>query len=195
MKHKHKEKQDEKIPINQTNNETIKKTQEQSENISKQEFEELKDTLQRTHAEFQNFRKRTEEEKSRFIKLSNEALIKKLIPVIDNLEIALKHEKQNSEFKQGIQLIQEQIWHVLEEEGLSKITAIGKFDPNLHEAVLTEESELENGTILKELQKGYALCNRVIRFSKVKIAKKTKDKCDKKQNSEYKNQTEVNKNE
>lgn len=140
------------------------------ENIRK-DYEELKELLQRTHADFQNFRRRIDEEKKSFITLSNEQLIYKLLPILDNFELAMK-SKNTPEFIQGIEMIQEQLRQTLQEEGLAAIPAAGKFDPKLHEAIQTTESEKEPGTILEEAQKGYMLGNKVLRHSKVKISKK-----------------------
>ncbi|MCC7574372.1 nucleotide exchange factor GrpE [Candidatus Woesearchaeota archaeon] len=172
-----KEKQKDEQNIQEKNNETTNE-----EVISRKEFDDLKDTLQRTHAEFQNFRKRSEDERSRFIKLSNEELIKNLIPVLDNFELALKHNKEEGEFSQGMNLIYEQLYDVLHREGLQRIQSSGKFDPNVHEAVMVEESDKESGLILQELQKGYKLGDKIIRSPKVKISKQ-------------KNNVEVDKNE
>ena len=140
--------------------------------VSKKEHDELRDMLQRLNAEFQNYRKRTDEEKSKFIKLSNEELIKKIIPILDNFELALKHKEADSEFKEGMELIYAQLLEVLEQEGLQRIPCAGKFNPELHEAVMVEEVDGEAGLIMQELQKGYTLNNRVLRSSKVKISKK-----------------------
>lgn len=156
-----------------------KKSEKQSEKhekpcedvVSKKEHDELKDMLQRLNAEFQNYRKRTDEEKSKFVKLSNEELIKKIIPIIDNFELALKHKDNEAEFKQGMDLIYTQLLDVLEQEGLQKIPAVGKFNPEFHEALMVEEDD-DDGVILQELQKGYTLNGRVLRSSKVKISKK-----------------------
>ncbi|MFP4568121.1 MAG: nucleotide exchange factor GrpE [Candidatus Woesearchaeota archaeon] len=145
---------------------------ESDEMIPKQEYNNIKDMLQRTHAEFQNYQRRTEEEKSKFIKLSNEGLIKKIIPVLDNFELALKHTKEKTEFTEGMQLIYTQLLQVLEDEGVQKINTLGKFNPNIHEALLTDESDKEEGQILQELQKGYTLNGKIIRTAKVKISKK-----------------------
>ena len=139
--------------------------------VSKKEYDDLKDMLQRIHAEFQNYQKRTQDEKSKFIKLSNEELIKKIIPILDNFELALKHSKEKTEFAEGMQLIYGQLLEVLEQEGLQKITAIGKFDPNMHEAIMMEETKTQSGQILQELQKGYTLNGKIIRSAKVKISK------------------------
>ncbi len=152
-----------------------KSSDKKHETIPKHEHDELKDMLQRIHAEFQNYRARTEQEKSQFIKLSNESLIKNLIPIVDNFELALSHVKDDSEFVQGMKLIYTQLLETLEQEGLAPISANGKFDPKLHEAVMIEETNKEPGVILQELQRGYTLNNKVIRSSKVKISKKKQE--------------------
>ena len=149
-----------------------KKTKKETkETISKNEHEEIKNMLQRLNAEFQNYRKRTEEEKSKFIKLSNEELIKKLIPILDNFELALKHQKEQTETTEGMKLIYTQLLETLEQEGLQRIPATGKFDPKMHEAVIVEETEEETGKILQELQRGYILNGKILRTTKVKISK------------------------
>ena len=137
------------------------------------EYREIKELLQRNHAEFQNYKKRIEEDKKRFVQLSNEELIKKILPIIDNLELALNNTDNKEEFVKGIEMIYSQLLQVLEDEGLQKIPATGKFNPELHEALLVQESnEKEPNTITEELQKGYKLNNKVVRHSKVKITKK-----------------------
>jgi len=157
---------------NNNNNNNKQDLNNKNEIVTKKEYDELKETLQRVHAEFQNYLKRTEDDKSKFIKLSNETLIKNLLPIIDNLELALIHNKEKNEFSEGITLILQQFLQILEKEGLQKIPAIGKFDPNKHEAIMIEQSE-ESGTIIQELQKGYMLNDKILRSSKVKISKKT----------------------
>lgn len=148
-------------------------TKKQFEELQK-EYHEIKNLLQRNHAEFQNYKKRTEEDQKRFVKLSNEELIKKLLPLLDNIELALSNKHSDKEdFVKGIEMIYAQLLDILEQEGLKKIPASGKFSPELHEAMLTQPSNEETGTILEELQKGYKLGERVLRHSKVKIAKKT----------------------
>ncbi len=80
-------------------------------------------------------------------------------------------QDENSEFSKGIELIYSQLNQFLEDEGIIKINTHGKFDPRLHEVIITEESDKENGTILQEFQKGYMLNDRVLRPAKVKIVK------------------------
>lgn len=141
----------------------------------KKQYEEIKDTLQRVYAEFQNYRKRTDEEKQRFAELSNEDFVKRLLPIIDNFELALSHKKCDDDFSKGIELIYAQFLQVLEDEGVRRILSSGKFDPKLHEVLMAEESDKEEGVILEEFQKGYTLGGKVIRHSKVKISKKKKE--------------------
>lgn len=134
-----------------------------------QEYGEMKETLQRLQAEFINFRNRTETEKAKFVKLANEELILKLLPVIDNLELAIKSNKEENEFSKGVSLIYAQLKELLDSEGVKPIVATGQFDHNLHEAVLVDEGE--NNKIVEELQKGYMINDKVLRHAKVKITK------------------------
>ena len=145
--------------------------QNEHEKLS-QQYAEIKDTLQRVYAEFQNYKKRTEEDKTRFIKMSTEELIKKILPIMDNFELALEHNKQENDFSKGIEMIYAQLKEILNDEGVEEINARGQFNPELHEALLTEESNKAQGTILEQLQKGYKIGGRVIRHAKVKISKK-----------------------
>lgn len=148
-------------------------TLKQHEELKKQ-YLDIKDTLQRVYAEFQNYKKRTDEDRQNFIKLSNEDLIKKILPIIDNLELSLEHKKCDDEFSKGIELIYAQFIQILEDEGVRKILSSGKFDPKLHEILMTEESSKEEGVILEEFQKGYTLGGKVLRHAKVKISKNQK---------------------
>ena len=136
------------------------------------EIKELTQTLQRLQAEFENYKKRTEREQSEYRKCSLQDFIKKLLPVLDNFELALRHKKCHDDFAKGIELIYSEIYTILEDEGLTIIDALNtKFDPYFHEVLLTEESEKEPNIVLEELQKGYKLHDKVLRHSKVKISK------------------------
>lgn len=136
-----------------------------------QEHGEIKDLLQRTHAEFQNFQKRTEQEKKLLVTRASENLIRKILPVLDNLELALNNDHSKDDFRKGVEMIYAQLLDTLEQEGLKVIEATGKFNPELHEALLTEESDKPKNTITQELQKGYTLSGKVLRHTKVKISK------------------------
>lgn len=134
---------------------------------------EFTDTLKRLQAEFENYKKRADKEKCECIKLASKDLIVKLLPVLDSFEIAIKNKDNKEEFIKGIELIYAQFIDILKKQGLKQISALNqKFDPYNHEALLQEESDKEECTVLEELQKGYTLNDAIIRHSKVKVAKK-----------------------
>ncbi|MBW2999723.1 nucleotide exchange factor GrpE, partial [Candidatus Woesearchaeota archaeon] len=132
---------------------------------------ELTETLQRVQAEFENYKKRIEKESIEFKQFAAKEVVEKLLPILDNFELALKNTKENEQFLKGMELIYSQFFSTLENLGLKRINCNGKFDPHLHEALMSEQSDKEPGTILEEFQKGYTLNNKVIRHSKVKVAK------------------------
>jgi molecular chaperone GrpE len=147
-----------------------------SEKLCFSDHQELIDTLQRLQAEFENYKKRVDRDYETLVKCSNEDIIKHLIPIIDNFELALKSCREKDDFYKGMELIYSQLMDTLHSQGIKLIECVGKkFDPYYHEALLTEESDKEPNTILEELQKGYMLFDKVIRHSKVKIAKKRKE--------------------
>ena len=149
--------------------EDLKKELEQKDKT----IEELTDTLKRLQAEFENYRKRIEKEKSEFVKYSHADVISKILPVLDSFEMALKHTNEPQKFINGMKLIYAQLHSALEAEGLRPIKTDGeKFDPYMHEVLMKEESEKPEGTILEEFQKGYMLNDKILRFSKVKISGK-----------------------
>ena len=160
--------------------ETPKQENDNEFEILKKELEqkdktigELTDTLQRLQAEFENYRKRIEKEKSEFVKYSHADVIAKILPVLDSFEMALKHTNEPQKFINGMKLIYAQLHSALEAEGLRPIKTDGeKFDPYKHEVLMKEESEKPEGTILEEFQKGYMLNDKILRFSKVKISGK-----------------------
>jgi molecular chaperone GrpE len=127
----------------------------------------LTDQLQRLQAEFENFRRRTEKEKSQIRTNANESIILQLLPILDNFELSLKHNEDK-----GVILIYDELSNVLEKQGLKRIETKGSFDPKFHEALIQVEGK-KDGEILEELQKGYLLNDKLLRASKVKISKKT----------------------
>jgi len=158
-----------------------KRQKEEKTSIKKQLEEETKkiqeyiDHLQRLQAEFDNYRKRTEQEKQLIIKQANQELIQKMLSILDSFELAFQTQKEDNDFTKGMKLIFSEVYSTLEKEGLKKIDCLNKkFDSNFHEVMLQGESDKEEGTILEELQKGYMLNDRVIRFSKVKISQGVK---------------------
>lgn len=143
----------------------------------KEIIEELTDTLQRTQAEFENYKKRVDKEKQEFVKYSKAELIQKLLPTIDTFEIALKSTKDNEKFVKGMDMVYAQLMSLLHSEGLKPIESLGKkFDPYLHEVMLKEKSDKDDGIVLEELQKGYMLNDKILRHSKVKVSEKDNKK-------------------
>ena len=135
--------------------------------------------LLRTTADFDNFKKRAAREKIEAAQYANYSLIQKLLPVLDNFEMALA-AAQNAEgeklasFQSGVVMIQQQLKAALVETGLEEIDAAGQpFDPNLHEAISEQESaEVAEGRVLQQLRKGYKLKDRLVRPATVIVAKK-----------------------
>lgn len=136
---------------------------------------EYLDQLQRTQAEFANYKKRVEREREEYMGLANAALIGKLLPILDDCVRALQtipDKLQGLTWVEGIILIERRLRMILEQEGLTEIEAVGEqFDPELHHAVVREEStEHSEDTITGELQKGYKLNDKVLRPSMVRVA-------------------------
>lgn len=151
--------------------EEIKKPEEIEE--KNQKIEDLTDTLKRLAAEFENFKKRTEKEKTEFVKYAHADIIANMLPVLDSFELAFKNTNNTEKLIEGIKMIYAQFYSILEAEGLKPINAAGeKFDPYRHEVLMKEGSDKPDDTILEEFQKGYMLNDRVIRHSKVKISGK-----------------------
>ncbi|MCT4782559.1 MULTISPECIES: nucleotide exchange factor GrpE [Exiguobacterium] len=139
------------------------------------EIETLKASELRIRADFDNFRRRTNEENAKRIKFASQSVVEKLIPLLDNFERALQVEATSDDAKQiqaGVDMIHRQLLDVLNGEQVEAIDAVGQtFDPNFHQAVMQEPSdEFESGVVTMELQKGYTMHGRVIRPSMVKVA-------------------------
>ena len=135
-------------------------------------IEELNDKLMRQMAEFDNYRKRTEKEKASMYEVGAREVLEKLLPIVDNFERGLADADESDPFADGILKIYKQLVTTLEEIGVKPIESVGcEFDPNLHNAVMHEESE-DAGTniITEEFQKGYTYRDSVIRYSMVKVA-------------------------
>lgn len=131
--------------------------------------------LQRLQADFDNYRKRTQKEKTELIKYASERLVGELLPVLDNFDRAVSAAKVNPDFtafSQGVEMILRQMQTALSKEGLNAMDAVGQpFDPNLHEAVLRVASEEHpENTVVEELQKGYYLKEKVLRPCMVKVS-------------------------
>ena len=140
-----------------------------------EKIEELTDRLTRQMAEFDNFRKRTEKEKSQMYEIGAKDIIEKMLPVVDNFERgldAVKEEDKEDPFIQGMEMVYKQLMTVLGELGVKPIEAVGKeFDPNLHNAVMhVEDENFGENIIAEEFQKGYMYRDSVVRHSMVKVA-------------------------
>jgi molecular chaperone GrpE len=134
-------------------------------------IKELTDTLQRTQAEFVNFKNRTEKETRQILQYGAYDAVKKILPVIDSFELALKSNKDDSDFKKGIEMVYAQLLDILKQEGLVPINALNqKFDPYKHEVLMKGDSDKDSDIVIEELQKGFMFKDRVIRTSKVKIS-------------------------
>lgn len=137
-----------------------------------EQIEELTDRLQRTMAEFDNFRKRTEKEKASMYVIGAKEAVEKILPVVDNFERGLASAQEGDAFAEGMQMVYKQLMTALSEMGVEPIDAVGKeFDPNLHNAVMhVEDPEAGENTVVEELQKGYLYKEFVVRHSMVKVA-------------------------
>ena len=138
-----------------------------------EKIEELTDQVKRQMAEFDNFRKRTEREKSQMFDLGAKSVIEKILPVIDNFERGLAQApEQEDPFVEGMEKIYKSMLQELESIGVKPIEAEGKeFDPNLHNAVMhVEDDSVGENIVVQELQKGYTYHDSVVRHSMVKVA-------------------------
>ena len=135
------------------------------------EEEALNAKYLRLMADFQNYKRRAEKEKSEIFAYANEKLTVQLLDVIDNFERALQHETADAGYVEGMNMIFKQLTDVLKKAGLEEIKALGEdFDPNFHNAVMMEDNaEYESGKVTEVMQKGYLLNNKVIRPSMVKV--------------------------
>jgi molecular chaperone GrpE len=136
------------------------------------ERDEYLDHLKRVAAEFENFRKRAAREQAEFTVRANERLVKELLPVLDDLGRALDAAEKHEEAKleEGVRLVHRQLADLLRKEGLAEIETDGKFDPHVHEALLTQPSEAPEGSVIDVVQKGYKLGDRVLRPARVVVA-------------------------
>jgi len=154
--------------LKESENEMVKKLQEKADYNY--------DLYLRSQAELENIKKRFLRDKEDFIKFANERLVKELLIVLDNLDMAIECSLAADcpeSFREGIQLIKKKLVSILEKSGLEVIEAKGKvFDPNFHEAVAEKQNDQEPpGTIFEEYQKGYCLNGRILRASKVVVNK------------------------
>ena len=174
--------------------------QEQSETEKQSEVEEqiseadgLKDSLKRIQAEFENYKKRSSREIEEFRKFANQSLIKEMLSVVDNLELAMNstndHKTIDKDLLQGLEMTHKEILKVFEKFNVKPIDAKGQpFDPTFHEAVMQEETnDYAKNTVINEMQRGYMIHDRLLRPSMVVVAKpKTNGTNEKSEKSSYK---------
>ncbi|TAL55322.1 MAG: nucleotide exchange factor GrpE [Nanoarchaeota archaeon] len=139
--------------------------------------DDYKEMLQRVQADFENYKKRVEREIKDAKEISKAEVLRKFLPVLDSFEIAMKHlaenkdaVKQNEELRKGFELVYKQLKAAFDSENVRPITE-KNFDPYQHEALMQEESDKPQGTILEEFQRGYKRGNQIIRHAKVKISR------------------------
>jgi molecular chaperone GrpE len=136
------------------------------------ERDERLDDLKRVAAEFDNYRKRVARDQQSLAARAHERLVKELLPVLDDLERALEaaSEHQEAKLEDGVRLVHRELQGALAKEGLKEIETNGHFDPHVHEALLSQPSDLDEGAILEVLQKGYRLGDRVLRPARVVVS-------------------------
>lgn len=149
-----------------------KKEKKHKDMVPKQDYDELEDRFKRILAEFENYKKRSSKEREGLYNSILSDVIEVILPVVDNLENAVKAETQDENYKQGVELVLKQLKDVLKSKGVEEIETVGNtFDPELHEAVSSIQDEnLGEKEIAQEYRKGYKIGNRVIRHSMVVVA-------------------------
>jgi molecular chaperone GrpE len=149
-------------------------TKKNNKEASKNSLQEITELLQRTQANFENYRKQVEKHMVEVEKIASRDVILQILPIIDNFELALKNvdsNKNSTDFVQGLELIFSQLIDILKNNNVEEIDADNKdFDPHQHEALMKVKSELPEHNIIEVLQKGFTLNGKVMRHSKVKIS-------------------------
>ena len=152
----------------QTNNAEL---EERLAEVERERDEYLND-LKRVAADFENYRKRVARDQEGLVARAHERLVKELLPVLDDLERALEAAAQHEEAKleEGVRLVHRELLEALAREGLVEVETGGQFDPHVHEALLSQPSEQEDGSVIEVLQKGYRLGDRVLRPARVVVS-------------------------
>ena len=152
----------------QTNNAEL---EERLAEVERERDEYLND-LKRVAADFENYRKRVARDQEGLVARAHERLVKELLPVLDDLERALEAAAQHeeAELEEGVRLVHRELVKALAREGLVEVETDGQFDPHVHEALLSQSSEQEDGSVIEVLQKGYRLGDRVLRPARVVVS-------------------------
>ncbi|MEI6499264.1 MAG: nucleotide exchange factor GrpE [bacterium] len=142
--------------------------------VLEQKIGELTSGWQRTQADFQNYRRQTEEDRKKLIKMANVELLTDILPVLDNFQLAAKHmplELEGNNWVIGIKQIEKQLESILADSGLEKIPALGlQFDPNFHESIESIASDRPENEVVDEISSGYKFGDTIIRPTKVRIS-------------------------
>jgi molecular chaperone GrpE len=149
----------------------LEELEERIELLERERDEHLAD-LKRVAADFENYRKRAARDQASLVARAHERLVKELLPVLDDLERALEAAEEHEEAKleEGVRLVYRELESALAKEGLVEIETNGRFDPHVHEALLTQPSDEDDGAILQVIQKGYRLGDRILRPARVVIS-------------------------
>lgn len=163
---------DENEVLEEKDEEIIEDNEQQEEVVPKSEYDELDDRFKRVYAEFENYKKRSSKERQTLYNSILGDVVEVMLPVIDNLENAVKVETEDENYKQGVELVLKQFKDVLVSKGVQEIPALGEtFDPALHEAVSSVQDDTKGPQeIVQEYRKGYKIGSRVIRHSMVVVA-------------------------
>lgn len=155
---------------NQENKEKV--NQKEELNLKQQELDELTDRYKRVLAEFENYKKRSSKERESLYNSILADVVEAMLPVVDNLENAVKAETEDEEYKKGVEMVLQQFKIVLGSKGVEEIKTVGEtFDPELHEAVSSiQDDKLGEKEIVEEYRKGYKIGTKVIRHSMVVVA-------------------------
>ena len=175
MVQKERNKETKPIENENANNQSLEESNHEKIKLLENEVEELKDKVLRKSAEFENYKRRTENDQINLLTYAAESFITKLLPVIDDFERSLKHLEDAGDIdslKEGMGLIYDKFIKLLDEQGVKKIESKGKpFDVNFHEAVLQQKAEnVPPHTVLEELECGYIYKDKVIRHTKVIVS-------------------------
>ena len=158
--------------VEKTNKEENKKENKEKEMVPKEDYDALDDHFKRILAEFENFKKRSQKERETLYNSILSDVVEVILPVLDNLENAVKVETKDEEYKKGIELVLKQFQDTLKAKGVEEIKTVGEtFDPELHEAVSSVQDETKGEKeIVQEYRKGYRIGTKVIRHSMVVVA-------------------------
>ena len=177
------------IEDEKSNEEIIEISTEEKINQLETEVLEFKDKLLRKAAEFENYKRRTENDQMNLLTYAAESFIKKLLPVVDDFERSLQHIEDAQDIdaiKQGIKLIYDKLMKIFQEQGVIKIDSVGKhFDVDYHEALMQRaDDSVESHTVLDELEKGYTYNDKVIRHAKVIVSEEKSSAAEETENDE-----------